>query len=134
MDGRATDEIRPISVEVGLLPRAHGSGLFTRGQTQALSVATLGASSDVQRIYTISPETEKRYLHHYNFPPYSTGENKPMRGPSRRDIGHGNLAGRALLPVLPSQEEFPYVIRVVSEVVAGNGSTSMASTCGSTSP
>jgi DNA polymerase III epsilon subunit family exonuclease len=132
MDGRATDEIRPISVEVGLLPRAHGSGLFTRGQTQALTVATLGASSDVQRIDTISPETEKRYLHHYNFPPYSTGENKPMRGPSRRDIGHGNLAGRALLPVLPSQDEFPYVIRLVSEVVAGNGSTSMASTCGST--
>jgi DNA polymerase III epsilon subunit family exonuclease len=132
MDGRATDEIRPISVEVGLLPRAHGSGLFTRGQTQALTVATLGASSDVQRIDTISPETEKRYLHHYNFPPYSTGENKPMRGPSRRDIGHGNLAGRALIPVLPSQEEFPYVIRLVSEVVSGNGSTSMASTCGST--
>ncbi len=132
MDGRATDEIRSISVEVGLLPRAHGSGLFTRGQTQALTVATLGASSDVQRIDTISPETERRYLHHYNFPPYSTGENKPMRGPSRRDIGHGNLAGRALLPVLPSQEEFPYVIRLVSEVVSGNGSTSMASTCGST--
>ena len=132
MDGRATDEIRPISVEVGLLPRAHGSGLFTRGQTQALTVATLGASSDVQRIDTISAETEKRYLHHYNFPPYSTGENKPMRGPSRRDIGHGNLAGRALLPVLPSHDEFPYVIRLVSEVVAGNGSTSMASTCGST--
>jgi polyribonucleotide nucleotidyltransferase len=132
MDGRAVDEIRPISVEVGLLPRAHGSGLFTRGQTQALTVATLGASSDVQRIDTISAETEKRYLHHYNFPPYSTGENKPMRGPSRRDIGHGNLAGRALMPVLPSQEEFPYVIRLVSEVVAGNGSTSMASTCGST--
>ena len=116
MDGRATDEIRPISVEVGLLPRAHGSGLFTRGQTQALTVATLGASSDVQRIDTISPETEKRYLHHYNFPPYSIGENKPMRGPSRRDIGHGTLAERALLPVLPTQEEFPYVIRVVSEV------------------
>jgi len=132
MDGRATDEIRPISVEVGLLPRAHGSGLFTRGQTQALTVATLGPSSDVQRIDTISPETEKRYLHHYNFPPYSTGENKPMRGPSRRDIGHGNLAGRALLPVLPSHDEFPYTIRLVSEVVAGNGSTSMASTCGST--
>jgi polyribonucleotide nucleotidyltransferase len=132
MDGRGLDEIRPISVEVGLLPRAHGSGLFTRGQTQALSVATLGSSSDVQRIDTISPETEKRYLHHYNFPPYSTGENKPMRGPSRRDIGHGNLAGRALLPVLPSAEEFPYVIRVVSEVVTSNGSTSMASTCGST--
>jgi DNA polymerase III epsilon subunit family exonuclease len=132
MDGRATDEIRPISVEVGLLPRTHGSGLFTRGQTQALTIATLGASSDVQRIDTISPETEKRYIHHYNFPPYSTGENKPMRGPSRRDIGHGNLAGRALIPVLPSQEEFPYVIRLVSEVVSGNGSTSMASTCGST--
>ena len=132
MDGRATDEIRPISVEVGLLPRAHGSGLFTRGQTQALTVATLGASSDVQRIDTISAETEKRYLHHYNFPPYSTGENKPMRGPSRRDIGHGNLAARALLPVLPTHDEFPYVIRLVSEVVAGNGSTSMASTCGST--
>ncbi len=132
MDGRATDEIRPISVEVGLLPRAHGSGLFTRGQTQALTVATLGASSDIQRIDTISPETSKRYLHHYNFPPYSTGENKPMRGPSRRDIGHGNLAARALLPVLPTAEEFPYVIRLVSEVVAGNGSTSMASTCGST--
>jgi len=132
MDGRGLDEIRPISVEVGLLPRAHGSGLFTRGQTQALTVATLGPSSDVQRIDTISPETEKRYLHHYNFPPYSTGENKPMRGPSRRDIGHGNLAERALVPVLPSQEEFPYVIRLVSEVVSSNGSTSMASTCGST--
>ncbi len=132
MDGRGLDEIRPISVEVGVLPRAHGSGLFTRGQTQALTIATLGASSDVQRIDTIGPETEKRYLHHYNFPPYSTGENKPMRGPSRRDIGHGNLAERALLPVLPSSEEFPYVIRLVSEVVTSNGSTSMASTCGST--
>ena len=132
MDGRGLDEIRPISVEVGLLPRAHGSGLFTRGQTQALSVATLGPSSDVQRIDTIGPETEKRYIHHYNFPPYSTGENKPMRGPGRREIGHGNLAERALLPVLPSQEEFPYVIRVVSEASRRNGSTSMASTCGST--
>ncbi len=132
MDGRGLDDIRPISVEVGLLPRAHGSGLFTRGQTQALTVATLGPSSDVQRIDTISPETEKHYLHHYNFPPYSTGENKPMRGPSRRDIGHGNLAERALVPVLPSHEEFPYVIRLVSEVVSSNGSTSMASTCGST--
>ncbi len=132
MDGRDTDTIRPISVEVGLLPRAHGSGLFTRGETQALTVATLGPSSDVQRIDTISPEESKRYLHHYNFPPYSTGENKPMRGPSRRDIGHGNLAERALLPVLPSAEEFPYVIRLVSEVVTSNGSTSMASTCGST--
>ncbi len=131
MDGRAPDEIRPISIEVGLLPRAHGSALFTRGQTQALTIATLGPSSDVQRIDTISPETEKRYLHHYNFPPYSTGENKPLRGPSRRDIGHGNLAERALLPVLPSQDEFPYVIRLVSEIVTSNGSTSMASTCGS---
>jgi len=132
MDGRGLDEIRPISVEVGVLPRTHGSGLFTRGETQALTTATLGPSSDVQRIDTISPETEKRYLHHYNFPPYSTGENKPMRGPSRRDIGHGNLAERALVPVLPSHEEFPYVIRLVSEVVSSNGSTSMASTCGST--
>ena len=132
MDGRELDTIRPISVEVGLLPRAHGSALFTRGQTQALSVATLGPSSDVQRIDTISPEESKRYLHHYNMPPYSTGENKPMRGPGRREIGHGALAERALLPVLPSHEEFPYVIRVVSECVTSNGSTSMASTCGST--
>src|SRR5262245_35029668 len=132
LDGRGLTELRPISVEVGLLPRAHGSGLFTRGETQVLTVATLGSSSDVQRIDTISPRTEKRYLHHYNFPPYSTGENKPMRGPSRRDIGHGNLAARALVPVLPDQDEFPYVIRVVSECVTSNGSTSMASTCGST--
>jgi polyribonucleotide nucleotidyltransferase len=132
MDGRDTDTIRPISVEVGLLPRAHGSALFTRGETQALTVATLGPSSDVQRIDTISPEESKRYLHHYNFPPYSTGENKFMRGPSRRDIGHGALAERALAPVLPDHEEFPYVIRLVSEVVTSNGSTSMASTCGST--
>jgi DNA polymerase III epsilon subunit family exonuclease len=132
MDGRDLDTIRPISVEVGLLPRAHGSGLFTRGQTQALSVATLGPSSDVQRIDTISPDESKRYLHHYNMPPYSTGENKPMRGPGRREIGHGALAERALIPVLPTQEEFPYVIRVVSECVTSNGSTSMASTCGST--
>ena len=132
MDGRGVDEIRPITVEVGVLPRTHGSGLFTRGQTQALTVATLGPSSDVQRIDTIGPETEKRYLHHYNMPPYSTGENKPMRGPGRREIGHGNLAERALLPVLPSAEEFPYVIRLVSECVTSNGSTSMASTCGST--
>jgi polyribonucleotide nucleotidyltransferase len=132
IDGRGLTEIRPISVEVGLVPRAHGSGLFTRGETQALTVATLGSSSDVQRIDTISPETEKRYLHHYNFPPYSTGENKPMRGPSRRDIGHGHLAERALVPVLPDHDEFPYVIRLVSECVTSNGSTSMASTCGST--
>ena len=132
IDGRGLTDIRPISVEVGLVPRAHGSGLFTRGETQALTVATLGASSDVQRLDTISPETEKRYMHHYNFPPYSTGENKPMRGPSRRDIGHGHLAERALVPVLPSADEFPYVIRLVSECVTSNGSTSMASTCGST--
>ena len=115
-----------------MLPRTHGSGIFTRGQTQALSIATLGPSWDVQRLDTISPETEKRYLHHYNMPPYSTGENKPMRGPGRREIGHGALAGRALLPVLPTVEEFPYVIRVVCEVVSSNGSTSMATTCGST--
>ncbi|HEX7592244.1 MAG TPA: polyribonucleotide nucleotidyltransferase [Candidatus Limnocylindrales bacterium] len=131
IDGRGLDEIRQITVEVGVLPRAHGSGLFTRGQTQALTVATLGPNSDVQRIDTISPETEKRYLHHYNMPPYSTGENKPMRGPGRREIGHGHLAERALLPVLPSEDEFPYVIRLVSECVTSNGSTSMASTCGS---
>ena len=131
MDGRGVDELRQISVEVGVLPRAHGSGLFTRGQTQALTVATLGPASDVQRIDTISPETEKRYLHHYNMPPYSTGENKPMRGPGRREIGHGHLAERALIPVLPSEDEFPYVIRLVSECVTSNGSTSMASTCGS---
>ncbi|MGI8829336.1 MAG: polyribonucleotide nucleotidyltransferase [Candidatus Limnocylindria bacterium] len=132
MDGRDLDTIRPITVEVGLLPRAHGSALFTRGETQVLTVATLGPSSDVQRIDTIGPEESKRYLHHYNFPPYSTGENKPMRGPSRRDIGHGALAERALVPVLPAHDEFPYVIRLVSEAVTSNGSTSMASTCGST--
>jgi polyribonucleotide nucleotidyltransferase len=132
IDGRDTKTIRPISVEVGVLPRTHGSGIFTRGQTQALSIATLGPSSDVQRLDTISPETEKRYLHHYNMPPYSTGETKPMRGPGRREIGHGALAERALVPVLPSVDEFPYTIRVVSEVVSSNGSTSMASTCGST--
>jgi DNA polymerase III epsilon subunit family exonuclease len=132
MDGRELTELRPITVEVGFLPRAHGSGVFTRGETQVLTIATLGSSSDVQRIDTISPRTEKRYIHHYNFPPYSTGENKPMRGPSRRDIGHGNLAERALVPVLPDHDEFPYVIRLVSECMSSNGSTSMASTCGST--
>jgi polyribonucleotide nucleotidyltransferase len=132
VDGRSTTTIRPISVEVGVLPRTHGTGLFTRGQTQVLSIATLGPSSDVQRLDTISPETEKRYIHHYNMPPYSTGEAKFMRGPGRREIGHGALAERALIPVLPSEAEFPYVIRVVSEAVSSNGSTSMASTCGST--
>ncbi len=132
IDGRDTTTIRPISVEVGILPRTHGSGLFTRGQTQALSIATLGPSSNVQRMDTISPETEKRYMHHYNMPPYSVGEAKFMRGPGRREIGHGALAERALLPVLPDASEFPYAIRVVSECVSSNGSTSMASTCGST--
>ena len=132
IDGRDTTTIRPISVEVGVLPRTHGSAIFTRGQTQALSIATLGPSSDVQRMDTISPETEKRYMHHYNMPPYSVGEAKFMRGPGRREIGHGALAERALVPVLPTEAEFPYVIRVVSEVVSSNGSTSMASTCGST--
>jgi len=132
IDGRDTTTIRPISVEVGVLPRTHGSAIFTRGQTQALSIATLGPSSSVQRMDTISPETEKRYLHHYNMPPYSVGEARFMRGPGRREIGHGALAERALVPVLPSADEFPYVIRVVSEVVSSNGSTSMASTCGST--
>ncbi|MCY7420083.1 MAG: polyribonucleotide nucleotidyltransferase, partial [Chloroflexi bacterium] len=132
MDGREVNTIRPITVEVGLLPRAHGSALFTRGDTQALTVATLGPSSDVQRIDTIGPEESKSYLHHYNMPPYSTGENKMMRGPGRREIGHGALAERALIPVLPSHDEFPYVIRLVSECVTSNGSTSMASTCGST--
>ena len=127
IDGRDTTTIRPISVEVGVLPRTHGSGLFTRGQTQALSIATLGPASDEQRLDTISPETEKRYMHHYNFPPYSVGEARPMRGPGRREIGHGALAERALLPVLPTVDEFPYTIRVVSEVVSSNGSTSMAS-------
>ncbi|HET7636817.1 MAG TPA: polyribonucleotide nucleotidyltransferase, partial [Candidatus Limnocylindria bacterium] len=132
VDGRDTTTIRPISVEVGLLPRTHGSGLFTRGQTQVLSIATLGPSTDVQRLDTISPETEKRYIHHYNMPPYSVGEARFMRGPGRREIGHGALAERALVPVLPTEDEFPYVIRIVSEAVSSNGSTSMASTCGST--
>ncbi len=132
IDGRDTTTIRPISVEVGVLPRTHGSGLFTRGQTQALSIATLGPGSNVQRMDTISPETEKRYMHHYNMPPYSVGEARFMRGPGRREIGHGALAERALVPVLPDASEFPYVIRVVSECVSSNGSTSMASTCGST--
>ena len=133
IDGRDTTTIRPISVEVGILPRTHGSGLFTRGPDPGPHRSRRsGRSSDVQRLDTISPETEKRYMHHYNFPPYSVGEARPMRGPGRREIGHGALAERALLPVLPSAEEFPYAIRVVSEVVSSNGSTSMASTCGST--
>lgn len=130
-DGRKCDEIRPITVETSLLPRAHGSGLFTRGTTQALSIATLGIAGDAQRLDTIDPQTEKRYMHHYNFPGFSVGEVKPMRGPGRREIGHGALAERAIMPVLPDQEKFPYTLRVVSEVLESNGSTSMASTCGS---
>ena len=131
-DGRAPTEIRPIWSMTGYLPRTHGSAIFTRGQTQVISVATLGTGSDEQRLDSISPEDRKRYMHHYNFPPYSVGEIKFMRGPSRRDIGHGALAERALMAVLPSEEDFPYAMRVVSEVVSSNGSTSMASVCGST--
>ena len=132
VDGRAKNEIRPLSAEVGVLPRAHGSGLFTRGQTQVLSVCTLDTLSACQKLDTIWEETEKRYMHHYNFPGYSVGEAKPSRSPGRREIGHGALAERALLPVLPSVDEFPYAIRVVSEVLSSNGSTSQGSICGST--
>ena len=132
VDGRKKNEIRPLSAEVGVLPRVHGSGLFTRGQTQVLSVATLDTLSANQKLDTIWEETEKRYMHHYNFPGYSVGEAKPARSPGRREIGHGALAERALVPVLPSVEEFPYAIRVVSEVVSSNGSTSQGSICGST--
>ena len=132
VDGRAKNEIRPLSAEVGVLPRVHGSGLFTRGQTQVLSVCTLDTLSANQKLDTIWEETEKRYMHHYNFPGYSVGEAKPARSPGRREIGHGALAERALLPVIPSEEEFPYAIRVVSEVVSSNGSTSQGSICGST--
>ncbi len=131
-DGRAIDEIRPISMEVGLLPRTHGSALFNRGQTQALTIATLGGPGEEQVIETMEEEGEKRYMHHYNFPPFSVGEVKPVRGASRRDIGHGALAERALVPVIPSKEEFPYTIRLVSEILSSNGSSSMAATCGST--
>src|SRR5439155_10354746 len=131
-DGRGPTEIRPISIEVGVLPRAHGSGLFQRGQTQVLTVATLGTSGDEQMIDSIGIETSKRYFHHYNFPPFSVGEARPMRGPSRRDIGHGALAERALAAVIPEKDAFPYTIRLVSEVLTSNGSTSMASACGST--
>lgn len=130
-DGRKSYEIRPISCEVGLLPRAHGSGLFTRGNTQVLSVATLGSPGEAQELDGLDPQKEKKYLHHYNFPGYSVGEVKPMRGPGRREIGHGALAERAILPALPSNEDFPYTVRVNSDVLESNGSTSMASTCGS---
>ena len=132
VDGRQKNEIRPLAAEVGVLPRVHGSGLFTRGQTQVLSVCTLDTLSACQKLDTIWEETEKRYMHHYNFPGYSVGEAKPARSPGRREIGHGALAERALLPVIPSVEDFPYAIRVVSEVVSSNGSTSQGSICGST--
>ena len=132
VDGRQKNEIRPLAAEVGVLPRTHGSGLFTRGQTQVLSVCTLDTLSANQKLDTIWEETEKRYMHHYNFPGYSVGEAKPARSPGRREIGHGALAERALVPVLPSVEEFPYAIRVVSEVLSSNGSTSQGSICGST--
>ena len=129
--GRGLKELRPISAEAGVLPRTHGSGLFNRGQTQVMSITTLGTRSEEQRLDGLSPQETRRYMHHYNFPPYSTGEVRRLGSPSRRSIGHGALAERALLPVLPSEEEFPYTIRVVSEVLSSNGSTSMASVCGS---
>lgn len=132
VDGRGIDEIRPLNAEVDLLARAHGSGLFTRGQTQVLSVTTLGPMSDAQQLDGLDEQTAKRYIHHYNFPSYSVGETKPSRGPGRREIGHGALAEKALVPVLPSVDEFPYAIRVVSEVLSSNGSTSQGSICGST--
>jgi polyribonucleotide nucleotidyltransferase len=131
-DGRAADEIREVTAEVGIAPRTHGSALFTRGQTQAYTVATLGTSREEQRLDTLGLETAKRYFHHYNFPPFSVGEAGFMRGPKRRDIGHGALAERALVPMIPSQEDFPYTIRVVSDILESNGSSSMASVCGST--
>jgi len=132
IDGRGLRDVRPISVEVGVLPRTHGSGLFTRGQTQALTIATLGSMSDQQKLDGLSAEEFKRYMHHYNFPPFSVGEARPLRGPGRREIGHGALAERALLAVVPPVEEWPYTIRLVSEILSSNGSTSMASVCGST--
>jgi polyribonucleotide nucleotidyltransferase len=131
-DGRGLKDIRPLSAEVGLSPRAHGSGLFTRGETQVLTLATLGTPREAQELDTLSPEDKKRYLHHYNFPPFSTGETRQLRGSSRREIGHGALAERALVPVLPAKDEFAYTLRLVSEVLSSNGSTSMASVCGST--
>jgi polyribonucleotide nucleotidyltransferase len=132
IDGRGLKDVRNITVEVGVLPRTHGSGLFTRGQTQALTIATLGSMSDAQKIDGLTDETSKRYMHHYNFPPYSVGEARPLRGPGRREIGHGALAERALLAVIPPVEEWPYTMRLVSEILSSNGSTSMASVCGST--
>jgi polyribonucleotide nucleotidyltransferase len=131
IDGRSLKEIRPVSCEIGLLPRTHGSALFTRGQTQSLAVTTLGTASDEQRIDDIYGEESKSFMLHYNFPPFSTGDVRPMRGPGRREIGHGALAERAISPVLPKEDEFPYTVRVVSNILESNGSSSMASVCGS---
>ena len=130
-DNRKMDEVRPITAKIDYIPRVHGSGLFTRGETQVLSIATLGVLRDAQVLDGLSNDTEKRYMHQYNFPGYSVGEARPMRSPGRREIGHGALAERALLPMIPPEEEFPYAIRVVSEVLSSNGSTSQASVCGS---
>ena len=132
VDGRALDQMRPLAAEVGVLPRVHGSGVFTRGQTQVMTICTLGPVSDAQKLEGLDEEESKRYIHHYNFPAYSVGETKASRGPGRREIGHGALAERALVPVIPSIEEFPYAIRLVSEVLSSNGSTSQGSVCGST--
>ena len=132
VDGRGMEEVRPLAAEVGVLPRVHGSGMFTRGQTQVLTLCTLGTLGDAQELDTIFDEKEKRYIHHYNFPSFSVGETRPSRSPGRREIGHGALAERALLPVIPSAEEFPYALRLVSEVISSNGSTSQGSVCGST--
>ncbi len=130
IDGRDLTTVRPIEIEVGLLPRTHGSAIFARGETKVLSIATLGSSSDEQRVETLAGDSSKRFMLHYNFPPYCVGEVKPLRGPSRREIGHGALAERALEPVLPSEEEFPFTLRIVSEVMESNGSSSMATVCG----
>ena len=132
LDGRGATDIRPLSAEVGLVPRAHGSALFNRGDTQVLNVTTLGMLRMTQMIDTLDPEDSKRYMHHYNFPPYSTGETGRVGSPRRREIGHGALAERALIPVVPNEEDFPYALRLVSDVMSSNGSTSMASVCGST--
>ena len=130
LDGRAFDEIRPITIEVGVLPRTHGSSVFTRGETQALVTATLGTADDQQKIETVDGETWKRFMLHYNFPPFSVGEVQFLRGPGRREIGHGALAERALAPMMPAEEKFPYTVRVVSDILESNGSSSMASVCG----
>ena len=132
LDGRGATDIRPLSAEVNMVPRAHGSALFERGDTQVLNISTLGMLRMTQMIDTLDPEDSKRYMHHYNFPPYSTGETGRVGSPRRREIGHGALAERALIPVIPNEEEFPYALRLVSDVMSSNGSTSMASVCGST--